>query len=759
MTSPSRRFGTTQIGTEPRRAQRRPWRRLLAAAMAAGVVALGLSTAQAGATAGTVPEVRLASDAAGALTISWDSPADAPSDYRVMWAEATQDYLSWKADNETTRGNSYPEGTATSLTLTGLTEGAEYKVRVRSRYRSGGPNGPWSGPWTDEATLQVSSTQAADPAPDKRGDPQRGARDEPLLDPPQIISDDEDDENLQFAEQSDSSAVTLLSNLGHSRQSSSSAIFNTLNALVDQSFTTGGSSDTRYVLTSLTLSIKTDVFVSDTLGVAVYTDAGGVPGTLLYAYDPQELNYRFFTDATFVGEVPLEPNTKYWLRVSTHGSSIGQVKTVSSGLVDSDGLSDWSLGDTYHISTAASFGAAGTKALAVSLRGQVLDPSPVEPAGGDFAADSSTLGRLEVGTLSSGTLSDRADRDLFKLEDLPATVNTARDGQANSWSRKRYRVQAWFGDHAPGAEQGGEIFIMEAPSGSGSLYSAVSDTNEDGLSFFEFEAFPNIDYYVMVVPTAAVQVFKTGVAGVFGESYELENRTYTGAYKLKIDDVSHIEEMADTLHETAPSSPSTRVRVTTGTTNSTVALGARREGLDRTVAFRTGSDSRGYVLNRIEAAVSGTEVSAFAVNAKVSIYADGTGGMPGTELFTLKTPADVWGPATSFDDYEESFWVPTGNTAVNLTHNTWYWVVFAMKTGATAGSYSLDLVDGATDDAKAGWRIHPDARTRSRTIASDPWTLFADDATNRSIQIGVYASPNTGTGHKNPVPLDTAPES
>ena len=149
------RVGTIRTGSKPMSGRCRwgsRWRAaLLAAVMAAGVVALGPPTTQAGATAGTVGEVRLSSDAAGELTISWDPPASTPSDYRVMWAEASQDYLSWKADNEATRGNSYPEGSAASLTLTGLTEGVEYKVRVRSRYRSGGPHGPWSGPWTDES--------------------------------------------------------------------------------------------------------------------------------------------------------------------------------------------------------------------------------------------------------------------------------------------------------------------------------------------------------------------------------------------------------------------------------------------------------------------------------------------------------------------------------------------------------------------------------------------------------------------------------
>ena len=350
--------------------------------------------------------------------------------------------------------------------------------------------------------------------------------------------------------------------------------------------------------------------------------------------------------------------------------------------------------------------------------------------------------------MSSGILSDSDDRDLFKLEGLarfgPILLGM---GRRTSWSRKRYRVQAWFGDHAPGAERGGEIFIMEAPSGSGSLYSSVSDTNEDGLSFFEFEAFPNIDYYVMVVPTAPTQVKS-------GSDYELENRTYTGAYKLKIDDVSHIEEMADTLHETGPTGVP-RVRVTHGTTDSTKDVDLRSLGLDRTVAFHTGANSGGYVLNRVEAAVSRTEVSAFAANAKVSIYSDGSSA-PGTELFTLKTPADAWGPRTSFDDYEESFWVPSG-TAANLTASTWYWVVFSMQPNKDTGAYYLDGVTNATADAKSGWQIHSDARTRSRTITNDPWTFFQSDSDNWSIQIGIYASPNTGTDHKNPVPLDTAP--
>ncbi len=641
------------------------------------------------------------------------------------------DYLSWKADNEATRGNSYPSGSVTSLTLTGLTEGAEYKVRVRSRYRSGGPHGPWSGPWTDEATSQVStSTPATDPVLGKRGGVGVGARDEPLLDPPLIISDDEDDEGLQFAAQN--SEVVLVSNLGqpHAGGDQDQRLFTLSNGgSTDVSFTTG-SHPHGYFLTKATVlaqltNRRVQVYLhadsNGSIGSEIHRLVSASSGTTLQQYSGQGF------------ELSLAPSTKYWLQFIAFGSAIVLQATTSNAL-DSSSAAGWTINSP-----------SGKKPI-FGLSGREKPPDPHnDTAGTDFAAGSSTVGRLELGTLSSGVLSDRADRDLFKLEGLPATSNSARDGQANRWNRKRYRVQAWFGDHAPGDERGGEIFIMEAPSGSGSLYSAVSDTNEDGLSFFEFEAFPNIDYYVMVVPTAAIQVKS-------GSDYELENRTYTGAYKLKIDDVSHIEEMATTLHLATPSALP-RVRVTHGTTDSTQDVGDRRLGLDRTVPFYTGPNSRGYVLNRIEAAVSQTEVSAFAANAKVSIYSDASSA-PGTELFTLKTPADVWGPRTSFDDYEESFWVPSGIPA-NLTASTWYWVVFSMQPNKDTGAYYLDGVINATADAKSGWQIHPDARTRSRTITNDPWTFFQPDSTNYSIQIGIYASP--GASQKNPVPLDTAP--
>ena len=98
----------------------------------------------------------LSSDVPGSLTIEWDAPSPSPSDYRINWGQADQDFLSWSSPNEASRGNEYPNGNSTSLTLTGLTEGAEFKVQMRARYRTGQyANDPWSGPWTASVTQQV----------------------------------------------------------------------------------------------------------------------------------------------------------------------------------------------------------------------------------------------------------------------------------------------------------------------------------------------------------------------------------------------------------------------------------------------------------------------------------------------------------------------------------------------------------------------------------------------------------------------------
>ncbi|WP_419944339.1 cadherin-like beta sandwich domain-containing protein [Candidatus Poriferisodalis sp.] len=107
-----------------------------------------------------VGSVVVSSGAPGELSVSWGAPGLAPFGYRVMWAREDLGYLSyWQAD-ETHRGNVWPEGDATSVTLTGLEEGAVYKVQIRARFRSLGGKVSAS-PWTGEVTAVVSSSPVA----------------------------------------------------------------------------------------------------------------------------------------------------------------------------------------------------------------------------------------------------------------------------------------------------------------------------------------------------------------------------------------------------------------------------------------------------------------------------------------------------------------------------------------------------------------------------------------------------------------------
>ena len=114
---------------------------------------------------GSIPNLRLSSASPGELTISWDAPDPAPSDYRIVWAKQDLGFPSYKAANEANRGNEYPSGTETSITLTGLAKGETFRAMARSRYTSGGRNdGPWSGPWTGAATARVKDNPPAAPS-------------------------------------------------------------------------------------------------------------------------------------------------------------------------------------------------------------------------------------------------------------------------------------------------------------------------------------------------------------------------------------------------------------------------------------------------------------------------------------------------------------------------------------------------------------------------------------------------------------------
>ena len=110
-----------------------------------------------------VNSLTLTSDTVGQLAITWNQPSDEPTDYRIMWAPADEDYLSYSAENTDQNGNSYPAGDVTTLTLTGLPGGNTYKVMMRARYHNVETNEYSSGPWTSDVTQRVRNNPPAAP--------------------------------------------------------------------------------------------------------------------------------------------------------------------------------------------------------------------------------------------------------------------------------------------------------------------------------------------------------------------------------------------------------------------------------------------------------------------------------------------------------------------------------------------------------------------------------------------------------------------
>ena len=119
---------------------------------------------QAQAERGAIPSLTLHSTEPGQLIITWETPDPAPTDYRLRWAPTSESFLSYRDDNETQRGNFYPLGDVTTLTLDNLTPGDSYKVQMRSRYYNADRSvHESSGPWTNTPTQRVKDHPPAAP--------------------------------------------------------------------------------------------------------------------------------------------------------------------------------------------------------------------------------------------------------------------------------------------------------------------------------------------------------------------------------------------------------------------------------------------------------------------------------------------------------------------------------------------------------------------------------------------------------------------
>ena len=141
---------------------------MIAAWLLVAVIALigsGL-TGNAHAQAGndSIPSLTLDSNEPGQLVINWQTPEQAPTDYRIRWANSSIGFPSYNSPNEAERGNEYPLAGVTTLTLNNLTPGDSYKVQMRSRYYNADRTvRESSGPWTDVITQRVKNNPPAAP--------------------------------------------------------------------------------------------------------------------------------------------------------------------------------------------------------------------------------------------------------------------------------------------------------------------------------------------------------------------------------------------------------------------------------------------------------------------------------------------------------------------------------------------------------------------------------------------------------------------
>ena len=112
----------------------------------------------------SIPSLTLDSNEPGQIVINWQAPEQAPTDYRIRWANSSMGFPSYNSPNEAERGNEYPLAGVTTITLSDLTPGDSYKVQIRSRYYNADRSvHESSGPWTATTTQRVKNHPPAAP--------------------------------------------------------------------------------------------------------------------------------------------------------------------------------------------------------------------------------------------------------------------------------------------------------------------------------------------------------------------------------------------------------------------------------------------------------------------------------------------------------------------------------------------------------------------------------------------------------------------
>ena len=266
------------------------------------------------------------------------------------------------------------------------------------------------------------------------------------------------------------------------------------------SFTTGHNA-LGYHPTGAQLHLRNVDADSPAMDVSIRGDNAGVPDdTALSSLTTTTVLVASQHLITFTtsDEITLQPDTKYWLHVTATGTRAAAADT-SSANEETHSQADWSIADTgvWRAGVEPWATVDDSRVLRMSILGHGISPDPndgtspgvmesvSEPAGGDLAADDTTVGRLALngrvtGQHHAGTLN--VDPPIFDVDwfAFMAEANTDYQFTANHGQRRaKLNVLRIFND--AGVEQRNSLIegdVHTSPLGRVTTsYQAVNRLN------------------------------------------------------------------------------------------------------------------------------------------------------------------------------------------------------------------------------------------------------------------------------------------
>ena len=495
--------------------------------------------------AGTI-DTLTATAAAGQLLLTWGPPAAPhadPTDYHVSWAKSTEDYPADTAE----AGNDHPTTTTHTLAGLEYDSDYNVRVRARytDGENADSPwNGPWTETtaqvrlplpmainitgaavspesqvfvfWSDPSNDSITGYQilrgpdaanlavmeddtgsrstsykdATPPAGQTHTYAVKARNPTGLSEPSNTVTATvpaAKKKEVLIVARHESNDDTLVSNLGQtlglrgvivgpagSNQSASAT-----------SFTTGNNA-LGYHPTGAQLYLAREDLGTPTPQVSIREDNANLPSDTVLSSLTTSIaitgNDQLITFTT-PDEVTLQPNTKYWLHVTTTIARASVLDTTSDN-EDTQSQADWSIGDTgvtrENVETWATL--ADTRVLRMSILGHGISPESSdethqdvsEPSGGDLADDVTTIGRLAVdGSVTGRSGPDFHDVDWFAFM---AEADTYYQFTANPGRRNLpYYVLRIFDD--VGTELQSSQIEPTGNSGGRDYYNAVDRRN------------------------------------------------------------------------------------------------------------------------------------------------------------------------------------------------------------------------------------------------------------------------------------------